>query len=111
MYDLARRRVYLAGAGKATVALARVLDELLGPLLTDACVVVREGQGEKLKHVEVREAAHPVPDERSLAAGHRLLGIAGQAVPGDLLVTLVTGGSSALAVVPAPGLTLADKIA
>ena len=43
----------------------------------------------------------PVPDESSLAGGLRLLGDRRQARPGDLVIALVTGGSSALAVVPA----------
>jgi glycerate 2-kinase len=59
--------------------------------------------------VEWREAAHPVPDERSVEAATRALAIA-RAVPADgLLVILLSGGASALLARPLPGIPLADK--
>ena len=64
-----------------------------------------------LRFVQVLEAAHPLPDDSSLAAGLRLQVIARRARPGDLVVALVTGGSSALAVAPAADISLADKVA
>ncbi len=110
--DLAGGRVFVVGAGKATVGMAAVLDELLAGLIADGAVVVKRGQAppRPLRHIEVIEAAHPVPDEDSLRGGLRLLGIAERAQPDDLLIALVTGGSSALAVAPAAGISLDDKI-
>lgn len=112
-FDLAGRRVFVIGAGKASMGMAAVLDELLGEHISDGAVVAKRGQGPSrpLGHIEIIEAAHPVPDKESLRGGLRLLGIAENARPDDLLVALVTGGSSALAVVPAEGISLADKIA
>lgn len=111
--ELAGRRLFLLGAGKATLGMAAFLDELLGPRFADAAIVVKRGEagGRALRFVEVLEGAHPVPDEASLAAGLRLQAIARQAGPGDLVVAVVTGGSSALAVAPAAGVSLADKVA
>ena len=110
-FPLQGRRVFVVGAGKATIGMAGVLDELLGARIAAGAVVVKRGQGVQLTHIEVLEASHPVPDASSLAGGERLLEIAALAAPGDLLIALVTGGSSALAVAPAEGLTLSDKIA
>ena len=110
-FPLHDRRVFVAGAGKATVGMAAVLDELLGGRIAAGAVVVKRGQAVPLRHIDVLEAAHPVPDEASLAGGLRLLEVAAAAGPDDLLIGLVTGGSSALAVAPAEGLTLADKVA
>ena len=58
--------------------------------------------------IEVREAAHPVLDERSVAATHRLLEwVAG--IPRDALVLcLISGGGSALLEEPVEGVSLAD---
>jgi len=108
VFDLRGRRLFVLGAGKASVGMAMVLDELLGARLSDGAVVVKRGQAEPLRHIEVLEAAHPVPDEASLRGGLRLLEIAQAAGPDDLLLALVTGGSSALAVAPAEGISLAD---
>jgi glycerate 2-kinase len=52
-------------------------------------------------------AGHPVPNARSAAAGRAALRAAAQA---KSPVVLISGGASALWCVPAPGLTLADKI-
>lgn len=109
-YHLASRDVYLLGAGKATIGLAALLDELLGARLRAGAVVVKRGQGRRLRHIEVIEASHPVPDAESLRGGERLLALAAQAQPDDLVLAVVTGGSSALAIAPAEGLTLEDKI-
>jgi glycerate 2-kinase len=110
--DLAGRRLFLLGAGKATLGMAEVLDRLLGPRFSAAAVVEKKGQTpvSALRHIEVLQAAHPVPDESSLAAGLRLLQLARLAREGDLVIGLVTGGSSALAVAPAEGISLADKV-
>ena len=108
---LGDRRVFVLGAGKASIGMAALLDELLGARIADGAVVVKHGQGQALRHIEVIEAAHPIPDAASLAGGRRLLAIAHAAAPQDLVLALVTGGSSALAVVPAAGISLADMIA
>jgi glycerate 2-kinase len=110
--DLGRRRLFLLGAGKATLGMAEVLDRLLGLRFANAAVIVKRGQAgaSSLRHIEVLEAAHPIPDESSLAAGLRLKEISRQARAGDVVIGLVTGGSSALAVAPAKGISLADKV-
>jgi glycerate 2-kinase len=59
--------------------------------------------------VGVRDAGHPVPDGRSVSAARNALDIAAGANTGDLMVVLLSGGASALAALPADGLTLEDK--
>jgi hydroxypyruvate reductase len=67
-----------------------------------------DGHGGPTGSVEVVEAAHPVPDERSVAAAARALELARGLGEDDLLLVLVSGGGSALWCAPA-GLSLADK--
>ena len=55
------------------------------------------------------EAAHPVPDGRSVAAARRALQIAQQSGDNDVLIVLLSGGASALMALPADDLTLDDK--
>jgi len=58
--------------------------------------------------VEIIESAHPVPDQRSLAAGTRLLEWV-DSVPADVeLLFLISGGASSLAEALVPGITLAQ---
>jgi glycerate 2-kinase len=54
-------------------------------------------------------SSHPLPDERSVAAGRRALDVAERTAADDTLVVLLSGGASALMAVPAGNLTLEDK--
>ena len=109
-FDLdAMRSVRVLGAGKASVSIAGALEAKLGDRISGGLVACRRGAGGVLRHVEVVEADHPVPSRASLAAGRRLIEAAATAGPGDLVITAFTGGSSALACVPADGLSFDAK--
>ncbi len=101
-------KTVVIGAGKASAAMARALeDRWQHPL--EGLVVTRYGYGETCKRIEIVEAAHPVPDEKGRAAAGRMLEMVKGLSPDDLLLCLISGGASALLALPAPGLTLADK--
>jgi glycerate 2-kinase len=103
-----RGRTVVIGAGKASAAMAKALEDQW-PHLLDGLVVTRYGYGESCKRIEIVEAAHPVPDDKGRAAAGRILQkVQGLAVD-DLVLCLISGGGSALLAYPAPGLTLADK--
>ncbi|MEY4765409.1 MAG: hypothetical protein RI907_2082 [Pseudomonadota bacterium] len=101
-------RTVVVGVGKAAAAMAQaVRAHWPGPL--QGVVVVPAGAALPLSDIDVLEASHPVPDERSVAAGQRLLQAVQGLGPQDLVIALVSGGGSALCAVPAPGVSLADK--
>jgi hydroxypyruvate reductase len=101
-------RTIVVGAGKAAAAMARAVeDHWHGPL--SGLVVTRDGYGVPCFKVEMIEASHPVPDERGRAAAGRMLEIVRAAKADDLVLCLMSGGASALLVLPAPGVALADK--
>lgn len=104
----ANGRTIVVGAGKAAAAMARAVeDHWHGPL--SGLVVTRDGYGVPCLKIETIEAAHPVPDERGRAAAGRMLDIVRAAAADDLVLCLMSGGASALLVLPAPGIALADK--
>ena len=101
-------RTIVIGAGKASAAMARAVeDNWRGPL--SGLVVTRYGQAVPCREVEIIEAAHPVPDARGRAAAARILELAQSAGADDLVLCLISGGGSALLALPAPGVTLEDK--
>ncbi len=57
------------------------------------------------------DAAHPSPDAASEVAGRRALAVAAQSGADGTLIVLLSGGASSMLAVPAPTLSLADKIA
>jgi hydroxypyruvate reductase len=101
-------RTVVIGAGKASAAMARALEDQW-PHPLEGLVVTRYGYGEACQKIEIVEAAHPVPDEKGRAAAHRILDKVKGLTEDDLVLCLISGGASALLALPAPGLTLADK--
>jgi hydroxypyruvate reductase len=93
-------RVFVLGAGKATAPMARAVEELLGERIHEGVIAVKYGHTDRLSRIEVIEAGHPVPDENSERAAARLLETADRAGPDDLVITLVSGGGSALLAAP-----------
>ncbi len=101
-------RTIVLGAGKASAEMARVVEKhWRGPL--EGLVVTRYGHAVPCEKIEIVEASHPVPDAAGRDAARRILELAGQAGPDDLVLCLISGGGSALLALPAEGLTLEDK--
>lgn len=106
------RRVWAAAVGKAASAMVLGAQDALGVTLERTLVITKDGhvapQVYGLPNVEVLESAHPVPDERSLAAGARLLQWVDE-LPADVEpLFLISGGASSLVEALVPGVTLAQ---
>lgn len=103
-------RTIVIGAGKGSAQMARAFEKAWkGPI--NGLVVTRYGYGRACEHIEIIEAAHPVPDAAGLEASQRLLEKVSGLNQDDLVVALISGGGSALLPSPAGNLTLADEIA
>lgn len=78
----------------------------------DALVVTKydhaEAQLQEREGVTVLESAHPIPDQKSLDAGHILLERTFTMEPDSRLLLLVSGGASALAEAMPASMTLVD---
>ena len=106
--DKPKGRLIVIGAGKASAAMARAVeDHWEGPL--EGLVVTRYGYAVPCERIEIVEAAHPVPDAAGMQAAQRIRDIAKGAGPDDTIVCLISGGGSALLVLPLDGITLEDK--
>ncbi|WP_374546838.1 glycerate kinase [Rhodoblastus sp.] len=103
-----RGRTIVIGAGKASAAMARALeDHWPGPL--EGLVVTRFGYRVPCERIEIVEAAHPVPDEAGQKAAIRIADRVRGLTEDDLVIALISGGGSSLLAAPAPGVTLGDK--
>ena len=101
-------RLIVIGAGKASAAMARAVeDNWPGPLC--GLVVTRYGYGVPCTRIEIVEAAHPVPDAAGLAAAGRICALVSDLTPDDTVLCLISGGGSSLLVSPLDGITLEDK--
>jgi hydroxypyruvate reductase len=102
-------RIQVIGAGKASAAMARAVEHVLGRLIKGGVVNVPDGTTAKLRRIELNASGHPIPDERGERGAQRILKIARAAGPRDLLICVISGGASALMPAPSPLLTLAAK--
>ena len=112
-YDLAAfERVWLVGAGKAGLPMARAAVDVLGERISGGVVIVKEGYAGAGRaaagHRPVVQAGHPLPDERGVQATRHLISVLEAAGPRDWVLCLLSGGGSALLTAPAPGVSLAD---
>jgi len=103
------RRVYLIGAGKASAAMARAVEAILGDRIHDGLVITKYDHGVPLNKCRLMEAGHPLPDENGCRATDELLSLVSSAGPRDLILCMISGGGSALTPAPAKGICLADK--
>ena len=93
-------RIRIVSYGKASSGLARAFLGILPARRVDGMVVRPAGTRERVPGLTNLSAAHPVPDERSLRAGSRILQSVARARPDDLVVHLISGGGSSLLVSP-----------
>jgi glycerate 2-kinase len=98
--------VLILGGGKASGQMADELESLLDDYLTGGVVVTNDPT--TTTHVDMFEANHPVPDENGVRGAKRILELATEAGERTLILTVITGGGSALLPAPAGTLSLAD---
>ena len=106
-------RLIVIGAGKASAAMAQAV-EAHWPgdrSRLEGLVVTRYGYAVPCRHIEIVEAAHPVPDAAGQSAAKRMLHLVSDLHEDDLVLCLISGGGSALLPLPAAGLSLEDKMA
>jgi len=103
-----RGRMIVIGAGKASAAMARSVEDHW-PGALSGLVVTRYGYAVACKRIEVIEAAHPVADDAGLRGASRMLELVHDLRADDLVLCLISGGGSALLPLPLEGLSLADE--
>lgn len=105
-------RVWLAAVGKAAESMALGAHEALGAAIERTLLITRDAPtAARLVAggaVETLLGAHPLPDERSLAAGERLLAWVDALPPEAQPMFLISGGASSLVEVLEAGVTLHD---
>ncbi len=100
----------ILAVGKAAAAMAQAAIDRFPE--TPCLVVTKDGHGSDLpERVELIEAAHPVPDARSLKGGRALRQRVAAMHTDSTLLLLVSGGASSLAEDLPDGLDLADLAA
>lgn len=105
-----QRRVWVLGAGKATMGMAEALEDILGSYLADGLVIVPKGTdySKRKQVIQKFSGDHPLPTQDSEAAGHELIKFAGSIPKDDIVIFALSGGASSLIEVPAYPLDIED---
>jgi len=104
-------RTVVVGAGKASARMAEALEAAwpVADAPLSGLVITRYGHACPCRHIEIVEAAHPVPDAAGAAGAARVLETVQGLTEDDLVIALISGGGSALMTLPAGDITLAEK--
>ena len=108
-YDLRQyERILVAGAGKAGAPMAAAVEEVLGDRVSGGLVLVKYGHVGPTRTVALREAGHPIPDQAGVEGTAELVRLVEASGPNDLVIVVLSGGGSALLLLPVDGVSLDD---
>ena len=106
------RRIFLIGIGKAATPMFRSLADLISDRLTEGYILnktIPEQMPQKsLDRSRYFVGGHPIPDKDGQEATTEILSSLSTLNSDDLVVILISGGSSALFTQPAEGISLSD---
>jgi hydroxypyruvate reductase len=89
--------------------MGQALETILGERIQTGRINVKYAHTLPLRHIQLKEAGHPVPDEAGYQGTREIIELLKGRSETDLVFCLLSGGGSALLPFPAEGLTLADK--
>ncbi len=109
--DLSKtKRIIVVGGGKAGGLMAKAVEGLLGGRITSGMVNVLKGTEGSVKtgRIALKGASHPIPGNEGVRGVDGMLDLTNGLTRHDLVITLISGGGSALMPYPASGITLED---
>ncbi|MEO0543551.1 MAG: DUF4147 domain-containing protein [Pseudomonadota bacterium] len=110
--DFLGKPVTIIATGKAAIPMMQGAQKALdGAKITKAIVVTNRENLVPLVGVDVLPSGHPVPDLEGMVAAQRIIEVVGALSEEDVLLFLVSGGTSAMLPAPAGALSFQDEIA
>jgi len=101
-------RIFVIGLGKAADLMANAVNSLTN--VDGGIIVIPQGTRSILKNkkYKILYAGHPVPNKQSIQAAKKIINFLKKRKQTDLIIFLISGGSSSLVSLP-DGITLEDK--
>ncbi|MCD6109790.1 DUF4147 domain-containing protein [bacterium] len=103
--------LYVVGTGKGAARMAEAVEEHFDDDIKDGLVIIPENEKTpNLAFIKYTYATHPYPNNNGMEGAKKILEIANNAEEGDLIISLISGGGSALMCLPVEGISLEEKI-
>ena len=108
--------IYLVAFGKASISMmSGCLDYLTKEFpntpIHEKPIIISNTSNENIQYdVDLNFASHPVPNEKSISAGNKVINYISSSTKDDLVLFLISGGASALLSKPPSSISLEDKI-
>jgi len=99
------KNIYVIGGGKASGVMAELLEKTLKSRISAGAVNDHIGKA-KTRRIKLTKAGHPIPNNNSIKGTQRILELASKATKNDLVISLISGGGSALMTLPGKGISL-----
>ncbi len=103
-------KIYVLAFGKAACSMAKAVEKILGEKIAEGIAITKYGYSLPLKKIKVIEAGHPIPDENSMRGAKLGVELAKRVGKEDILLVLISGGGSALFMLPEDGISFEDKM-
>src|SRR5207237_10581969 len=105
------RRVVVIGRGKASGYMAEEVEKLLGNWITRRLVIIPDylrarPRGRRIKY---HQATHPIPTRKGMEGVLAMLRLVENISRDDLVIVVLSGGGSALMLLPVRGIGLNDE--
>ena len=104
------KNIYIIGVGKASIPMAKAVEEKLGDTITKG-VVISKAFHEEYKlcdSIDILIGGHPVPNQSSLNGTQKIIQLLQNSEKDDLVLFLISGGASALMTSPVGNIKLND---
>jgi glycerate 2-kinase len=100
--------VHVIGFGKASKRMAEAIHELLGDRIAGGVVITPSEEG-YVGSIRIAKGDHPISGKNTLHASQQLLDyVMNNVSENDIVITLISGGGSALFELPEEGVSLDD---
>jgi len=105
-------RIIVVGGGKASGRMAETLESILGDKIESGVVNVLKGTESlfKTKRIMLNPAGHPIPTGEGVEGVKAMLSLLEGLTPRDIVITLISGGGSALMPYPVEKISIEDYV-
>ncbi len=100
-------RVWILGAGKASVEMAKSLIKQTNIEVLDG-LIISNTEHPDFSGIQIFKGSHPYPDESSVSASYELRELARNIQEGDTVVFCLSGGASSLLCIPVAGVEIEE---